>query len=348
MARYTTEAELTRFTVAVFESLGMAGDYAAALADVLVWADLRGVDTHGVSRLTQYVKWAESGVMNVRPQMRAEQISAALLRLHADLAPGPVAMSEALSRLVPMARDEGIAAAVVGRMTHSGALGYYTGKAAEQGLACIAFNASGALIPYHGSRAAALGTNPISIAVPGAREPVVFDMASSVISLGKLMQARKAGRPLEPGWAIDADGAATTDAGKAAMVLPLGGAKGSGLSLMIECVASLLSGSPIISEALEGSPEGRRHKQNALLVAIDIARFLPLADFRAEIGRLSAVLKALPLAAGTAEILLPGERGYRSMGERRAGGVPLADKAVAELAELAAQRSVPAIRMSDR
>jgi len=346
MVRYTTEAELARFAAEVFRTAGMTAEHAAVVADVLVWADLRGVESHGVSRLGQYMQWAQAGIMNVRPQMRAEQISASLLRLHADRAAGPLAMSEALARLVPMARGEGIAAVVVGRMTHSGALGYYTGKAAEQGLACIAFNASGALIPYHGSRVAALGTNPISIAVPGAGEPLVFDAASSVISLGKLMQARKAGKPLEPGWAIDADGAATTDAGKAAMVLPLGGAKGSGLSLMIECVTSLLSGNPIISEALEGSAEGGRHKQNALLLAIDVAKFAPLAEFRNQVDRLSAVLKALPLAPDADEIRLPGERGHRSMRERRAGGIPLTDRAVAELAELASQRSVPAVRMS--
>lgn len=349
MVSYTTEAELERYAVEVFHSVGMPAASAAVVAEVLIWADLRGVDTHGVARLPQYIQWAQDGIINVRPQLQPEQLSGSLLRLHADRAAGPLAMVDAVSRLAPMARREGIAAAVVSRMTHSGALGYYTLKLAEQGMACIAFNAGIPLIPYHGARIAALGTNPISIAVPGGTcEPIVFDMASSVVALGKLMQARKTGKPLEPGWAVDENGVPTTDAASATMVLPLGGAKGSGLSLMIECLASLLGGSPLISDALESSGEGKQHRQNAMLVAIDVSKFMDIQDFHVQVDRLVGVLKALPVAMETDEILVPGERGHRSAMERRTNGIPLPDKVVAELADLAGKRSVQAIRMQGR
>lgn len=349
MVSYTTDSELERFTLDVFGSVGMPRQVAASVASVLVWADLRDVGSHGVSRLPQYIQWVQDGLMNVCPHMQAEALSGALLRLQADRAPGPLAMVDAVKRLVPMAKAEGIAAGVVSGMTHSGALGYYTCKAAGQGLACIAVNAGIPFIPYHGSRAAALGTNPISIAVPGGgNDPIVFDMASSVVALGKLMQAKKAGKPLEPGWAIDSDGAPTTDATRASMVLPLGGAKGSGLSLMIECLASLLGGSPLISDALSGTGEGRKHRQNAMLVAIDVTKFMPLDDFKAQVGRLTDVLKALPLALGTEEIFVPGERGHNSMKQRQLNGIPLPDGVVADLGALAKRQAVQPIEMQDR
>jgi ureidoglycolate dehydrogenase (NAD+) len=255
------------------------------------------------------------------------------VKLDADRAAGPVAMMRASELAIGKARSAGLGLALVRSTTHTAALGYYTQRGAREGMAMIAVSASVPNMAYHGARAAGVSTAPLSIAVPGDAEPLALDMGSGVVSIGKLMQARRAGEALAPGLALDQEGNPTTDPHKAATPLPLGGAKGSGLALMIECLASLLSGNPILAEALEGTPAGTRHTQNALVIAIDVARFVALEMFRNEIRRLVRRLKALPAEAG-AEILMPGERGSRNAA-KRATDVPVAPAVLEELRSLA-------------
>jgi ureidoglycolate dehydrogenase (NAD+) len=187
---------------------------------------------------------------------------------------------------------------------------------------------------YHGSRAAGVSTSPISIAVPG-REPVVLDMATSIVSMGKLNQAKKAGKPIPEGWALDAQGRPTTDPHSAQTPLAMGGAKGSGLSFMVECLASLIASNPLLAESLEGTPEGGRHRQNGFVIAIDLAPFGDPENFRREVDRLVKALKGLPRAEGTQEILMPGERGARTLRERSRDAIPLPGAVHGELRALA-------------
>lgn len=317
----------------IFTAAGMAGEQASLVADVLVWADLRGMGSHGVLRVPRYVELMRKGDLNVRPQMRVLGETAATALLDADRAAGPVAMMRAAELAIAKARDAGIGLALARSTTHTAALGYYTQHGARAGLAMIAVSASGPNMAYHGARAAGVSTAPLSIAVPGDAEPLALDMGSGVVSLGKLMQARRSGEPLAAGLALDRNGAPSTDARAAAIPLPLGGAKGSGLALMIECLASLLSGSPILAEALEGTPAGRRHTQNGFVIAIDVARFVALPLFRREVERLTKNLKSLP-AQPDAEILMPGERGSRNAAKRRSD-VPIAPALLEELRALA-------------
>jgi ureidoglycolate dehydrogenase (NAD+) len=265
--------------------------------------------------------------------MKVVSESAATALLDADRAAGPVAMLRATELATAKAREAGIGLAVARCTTHTAALGYYTQHGARAGMAMIAVSASGPNMAYHGARAAGISTAPLSIAVPGDDEPLALDMGSGVVSLGKLMQARRSGEPLAPGLALDRDGAPTTDPRAAAIPLPLGGAKGSGLALMIECLASLLCGNPILAEALEGTPAGRRHTQNGLVIAIDIARFIALDAYVEEITRLKRDIKSLPAQPG-AEILVPGERGSRNAAGRRIE-VSIAPAVLEELRSLA-------------
>jgi len=224
---------------------------------------------------------------------------------------------------------------------HTAALGYYTLMAAQEGMAAIALAASGPFMAYHGTRAAGVSTNPISIAVPGgARGPVVLDMSTGVVARGKLVQARKIGQPIPPGWALDRNGNPTTDPQEALIPLPLGGPKGSGLSLMIELITSLVVSNPIIAGALEGAADGSRHRQNGLVLAINLRRFGDPEAFRAEVDRLITALKALPHAAGVGEVLMPGERGSRTLAERTRDGIPLPRAIVEELRGVAARFGV--------
>jgi len=322
---------LTRFVRDIFVRSGMAEPHAATVAEVLVWANLRGVDGHGVVRLPRYVELIEIGDMNPKPAMALRNETAASVLIEADRAPGPVAMSHAMDIAVRKSKDVGIGFALVRATTHTAALGYYTLAAARQGAAAIAFSASWANMAYHGARAVGVSTNPVSIAVPGEPEPVMLDMATSVVSMGKLNQARKTGQPIPAGWALDKNGNPTTDPKTAEIVLPMGGPKGSGLSFMIECLTSLIAGNPLISEFIEKTELGARHRQNALIIAIDIARFGDPKVFARELARLAKLLKALPCDPEVEEILLPGERAGRTYARRSRDGIPLPAATLAEL-----------------
>jgi LDH2 family malate/lactate/ureidoglycolate dehydrogenase len=317
----------------LFVRAGMADEHAALVADVLVWADLRGMASHGVMRVPRYLGLMRKGDLNVRPQMKVVSETAATALLDADRAAGPVAMIRATETAMDKARSAGVGLVTVRSTTHTAALGYYTQRGARAGMAMIALSASGPNMAYHGARAAGVSTAPLSIAVPGEDEPLALDMGSGVISIGKLMQARRTGEALAPGLALDEQGNPASDARTAAIPLPLGGAKGSGLALMIECLASLLSGNPILAEALEGTAAGQRHTQNGLVIAIDVARFVPPEVFRNEVGRLVRCIKELPAQPG-AEILMPGERGSRNAAKRRAD-LPIAPAVLEELRSLA-------------
>ncbi|HET7670049.1 MAG TPA: Ldh family oxidoreductase [Burkholderiales bacterium] len=297
----------------IFQRRGMSEAHAALTADVLVWADLRGMGSHGVMRVPQYVRLIGKGDLNPRPRTRTLNETPGAIVLDADRAAGPIAMSHAARAACDKAKGMGIGLALVKDTTHTAALGYYTQSAAREGYAAIALAASSPLMAYHGARAAGVSTAPLSIAVPGEDEPFALDMASSMISMGALAQARRSGQALPEGVALAADGTPTTDPQAASIPLPLGGAKGSGLAFMAECLASFLTANPILAEALEQTPDSKRHRQNGLVIAIDIARFAPLSFFKKEIERLAADLRKLP----GDDILMPGERGSRSAALQR-------------------------------
>jgi LDH2 family malate/lactate/ureidoglycolate dehydrogenase len=348
-ALIATAEALRRFATDVFVRAGMASAPAETVADVLVWANLRGMDSHGVTRIPRYAELMLTGDLNPNPVMSTPLDTPAAAVLEADRAAGPVAMTEAMARAVSKARHAAVGLVLVRGTTHTAALGYYTLLAAQDGLAGVALSASGPNMVYHGARTAGVSTNPISIAVPGGeRGPLVLDMATSVVSLGSLVQARKTGQALPAGVAVDGDGEPTTDAQAARVPLPLGGPKGSGLSLMIECLTSLMVGNPVLAEALEGTPRGRRHRQNALVLAIDLARFGDPARFRQEVMRLTAALKALPRRPEVPEILMPGERGQRTFERRSREGVPVPRAIVEELRALADRLGVPMFPASPR
>jgi ureidoglycolate dehydrogenase (NAD+) len=327
---------LENFAAAVFRATGMSEDHAAQVAHVLVWSNLRGNDGHGVQRIPRYIEIIDEGGLNPKPSMTLRLDAPAAVLIDADRAAGQISMIFAADQAMAKAKASGIGLALVRRTTHTAAIGFYTRRVAERGMAALAATASIPNMPYHGSSKASVSTSPLSFAVPGGgAKPIVLDMATSVVSLGRLAQMRRAGTKLEPGWALDADGVATTDAAKAELPLPLGGAKGAGLALMAECIASILTGNAILAPALSEGGAAALHRQNSFLIAIDIARFGDPALFRAGVARLADVLKALPRQAGFDEILLPGERGDRTYEARRARGIPIPPAVWADLARVA-------------
>ena len=325
-------AALAAFVAAIFRAKGMSQEDAAQVADVLVWADLRGIDSHGVVRVPRYLAFIKRGDFDPRGRPSLREIGAQAFVLDCAHTPGPVAMMQAVARASDAAARGAVAFGLVNGSTHIGAAGYYVEKAAMRGLAAILLAAGVPNMAYHGARTLGVATAPIAIAVPGPAHPLLLDMATAVAASGKLRQAIDEGRSIPEGWALDEQGAPTTDPGKATVPLPLGGPKGSGLALMFECLTSILAGAAALAPLL-GKP-ANRHVQNAAVILLDVAKFRPLADFVADVATLQEGVKALPRLDGVEAILLPGERGRRSEAERRQQGIPLARSLWQELAKI--------------
>ncbi len=315
---------LAQFVTEIFAAVGVAHPLAAKWTDSLVWANLRGVDSHGVLRVPGYVDRLKRKVINPSPQMRIEQRSGAVVVLEADRAPGAIAMARAMSEAIACARQTHLGWCAARNITHAGAVGYFALQAAQVGMAGIVMTASGPLMAYYGARVAGVSTNPLAIAFPaGKRSPYLIDMSTSTVALGKLMAARDAGRAVPRGWGIDARGRETTDPSEIATLLPMAGAKGSGLSFLIECLCSLTVHNPIIAEALEAGGSLEEPFLNGVAIALDLAVFGNPDSIRAQADRLGDAILSLPAAAGTDRIFLPGERGEAIRRERERGGIPL-------------------------
>ena len=328
---------LRDFAREAFMRADMPLDHAETVADILVWANLRGVDGHGVLRLPRYLHLIGLGLMNPRPEIREIRETAASVVIEADRAPGPVALGIGMARAIDKARITGIGLGLVRNTTHGGAVGYYVQQAVRDNMAGIVATTSLPNMAYHGARAPGVATSPLAIGVPGGNHaPLVLDMATAIASFGKLAQARHAGTSLPEGWALTGDGEPTTNPARAAIPMPLGGPKGAGLALMFECITSLLVGNPLIEAELNGAEGERRHNQNGFLLAIDIAAFIDVESYGASVDRMVELIKALPKAPETDEILVPGERGDRVLEERSRDGIPLAPgtwRALGEAAE---------------
>ena len=334
--------ELKAMVAGIFAARGATAVNAGAVADALVWANLRGVDSHGVSRVTRYLELFDKGESdpNAMPTVTRPRVAIAIVDAHA--APGPVAMNRAADEAVSCAREAGIGWASIRGTVHTGAIGYYASRIADAGMAAVGVVAGVPNMAYVGAKGAAVATSPLAVAVPaGKHELVLLDMATAVMALGRIAQLKAAGKELPPGVALTADGEPTTDPALAKVPTPVGGAKGAGMSLVFEMLASGLAANPIVSSYHSGTREGRRHRQNAFLLAIDIAAFLPLAEFTATIDDTVDAIKSLPPAADTDEILMPGERGRHTARDRAASGIPLGPKVWRELTGIATALDVP-------
>ncbi|HEY2528735.1 MAG TPA: Ldh family oxidoreductase [Xanthobacteraceae bacterium] len=337
----TSHDELGRFIRHVLIANGSTETDAATVAEGLVWANLRGVDGHGVSRLPRYLNLIKRGEIDPKAQPRLSHDRAATFVIDGGHGFGPVAAMQAAALAVERAKTAGVCFGLVRETTHTGAIGRYAQWMAERGCAAVIMGAGPALMAYHGARVASMATSPIAIAVPSGNGPIVLDMATSTISNGKILQARQTGEPLPEGTVLTAEGEPTTEPRKAEILLPLGGPKGSGLGLMFEMLASVLAAAPIQTRAL--GPEKRtRHTQNTAMLAIDISTFRSLADFTRDADALAAIIRALPRQAGFDEITLPGERSSRTEVRRRKFGIPIPPKLWEELCVIA---KVHAIKM---
>jgi ureidoglycolate dehydrogenase (NAD+) len=319
------QTELAAYVGAIFVAAGLTREHAGEWAKMLVWANLRGTDSHGVIRIPRYVELVRNKSINPTPNMRVERkAGSAAILLEADRAPSAVALTRAVNEAVAAAREVGIGWCAARHLTHTGAIGYFALQAAEAGMAGIVMSASGPMMAYPGTRVPAVSSNPIAFSVPRSEgRPYLLDFSTGVVANGKIMAAADRGEKIPVGWGLDAEGRDTTDPKSVETLLPMGGAKGAGLSFMIECLTSLLVSEPRLAPDLESWAIGDDPFLNGSVVAIDPGAFGDRTKFLREAERLGMAIASLARADGVDRIMLPGERGDAIRAEREITGIPI-------------------------
>ncbi|MGB7398489.1 Ldh family oxidoreductase [Castellaniella sp.] len=239
--------EIKRVSLAALRAAGVSAEYADIQVQLLLDAELRGVHSHGLLRLPRVIERIRSGACNPHVRGNGVWTGTAFLAMDGEHGFGPVVACHALEMLYARVESTGVAVAAVRNSEHLGMLAWYAQQVAEKGLILIALTVSEALVHPWGGSQAMLGTNPIAIGVPAAPRPFVLDMATSLVSMGKIHDYANRGKPIPEGWAVDGSGRPTVDAdaAKDGAIAPFGGAKGYGLGLGFELLVTALAGSAI-------------------------------------------------------------------------------------------------------
>jgi len=329
--------DLVTYSRAVLERLDVSAHDAREVAECLVMAQLRGVDSHGLIRLPVYVRRLEAKVVKARPVIRVESRYAAVALVDGDNGLGPVVGSRAMDEALRLAATSGIGYVGVRGSNHFGAAAFYVDKAIRRGyIGCAVSNAPPNMAAF-GGRGRILGTNPLAVGIPAGEErPLLFDASSSVVARGKIIIAAERNLPIPEGWAIDAEGRPTTDAraALAGVVLPFGGPKGSAISFIIDILSGVLTGASfaLYLNTLENvkAVQGLGHA----FIALRTDLFLPAPEFARRMDTILRMLKNSPPAAGVPRVLAPGEVEFDTEARFRESGLPLADEVVRQLVDL--------------
>jgi hydroxycarboxylate dehydrogenase B len=334
---------LTRIARDIFTRWGAPDADAEWIATLLVRANLRGHDSHGVIRIPHYVRALKAGHVNPKAQVNVEYETATIARIDGDLGFGQVVARRGMLLAIDKAKTQGLSAVTLRRTNHVGRLADYAEMAAAHGLVGMLWvNAPMALnVAPWGGAARRLGTNPHAVAIPGAGGTVAMslDFATSVWAEGKLKVKLNRGEPCSPGVMLNSAGHPSTDprefyASPPGSLLTAGEHKGYGLSLAIEMLAGILSGTG--PARAEPGPV----QNGTLMMCLDVQRFLPLEEFHAQAASLLGFVRDTPLASGAREVLVPGEPEQRTERERRQRGVPLDDETWRQIGECAAEMGV--------
>lgn len=315
--------KLKRFCSAVMQMTGLSAEESELFAESLVSADMRGVASHGVTRLTAYSRRVAERLVDPHARMTVIGDGGSLLLLDGNNAIGVTTAYRAMTLCIERAKENGLCFASVRGGNHFGYAAFYTELAAKNGMIGVAMSNAPAAMAPTGGKKAIIGTNPLSVAIPAkSHRPFVLDMATSVVARGKVTLAKKEGHSIPLGWGVDSDGKPTRDPARVSTVLPFGGVKGYAISIIIEVLCSCLSGAKDglhIGSMYDYS--GTRQDCGFFVGAIDYARIMPAEVFERKTAQLFETIKNSPCAEGCDEIYIPGEIEWRRMDEAREKGI---------------------------
>jgi len=338
MVHVITAGELKSVLSRVFQALNVPKDDADLIADSLVNANLRCVDSHGVSRGLSFVEGIKCGDINPRPDIRVVREGDIYALLDGDRGVGIPVAYRATLKAIEKAKNVGVGIGAARNLWNVGALAYYVSLIAREGLIGISIANARARISVPGVKSAMVGTNPIAVAIPATEEPIVLDMALAAAAYGKIVLAARKGERIPEGWALSRDGKPTTDPREAleGYLLPVGGYKGLGLAIIVDILSGLAIGAPC---GLEISAKGPYTQGGFVVMALDPGIFRDRGEFIKSIDEYVRKLKSLPKEVGT-EILMPGEPEARCLKERMSKGIPIDDETWSQLVRVANELKV--------
>jgi uncharacterized oxidoreductase len=331
-------AELHGIALRVFEAAGSDAGEARIIADHLIEANLRGHDSHGVGLIPNYLQHLAGGTVVANRKGRVVSENGSLIVYDGERAWGQIAAREAMMVGIAKARDAGVAVVALRNPHHIGRVGTYGEICAEAGFVSFHFvnvtDARPAVAPWRGTDAR-FSTNPVCIAIPGPEpaRPIILDMATSVVAMGKVRVARNKGEQLKPGILLDGNGKQTTDPGAMyrqprGALMTFGEHKGYALAFVCEMLAGALCGSGTMRPERQGSATATN---GMLTIVIDPSRLIDREWLRDEIAAMTAYITASPPARPDEPVLIPGDPERRTRAERIAHGVPIDDETWREL-----------------
>ncbi|WP_100401104.1 Ldh family oxidoreductase [Bacillus sp. FJAT-44742] len=338
---YFKPSELENFTSQVLTEVGVEQDKAKIVAEALIKADLEGLGSHGISRLSTYIARITDNRINNKPDIKISELSPTALLVDGDNGLGHLVAYEGLQEGIKLAKKQGIAAVAINNSNHNGTSAYYCQLACEENMMLMAGTNSPPGIAPWGGKDAFFGTNPIAFGFPYAKgqSPVIVDMSTSTVARGKIILADKQGEKIPDGWALDSEGNMTNDPKEAlngGTVLPLGGAKGAALALTIEILTGVMTGaaiSPHVKNIYDTNLTGGANVGHFFLL-MDMTPFENGVGFQNKLDTLITLMKEVDLISENSPIRYPGERRQQEAALRSKEGIPLSKTIQTELEQL--------------
>lgn len=334
------EDSLKEYCTKIFVGAGMKDEDAGISADNLVYADLAGMESHGVIRMPAYLKRLENGGTSKTGEISIIKETDTTALIDGNNTMGQVVSKKCMELCIEKAEKNGVAFVGARGSNHFGMASYYSQMALEHDMIGMTFTSPAAhLMAPTGGIEPILDNNPFSFAVPSGEElPVVLDMATSVVARGKIGVALNKGLPIPKDWAMTIDGRETEDPEEAfnGILLPAGGYKGYGLTVIVGILSAVLTGGSILSKDVKDFYEDVSESQNIghLFGCIKIDRFMDPEFFKLHMDEMIREIKGCKKAPGVEEILLPGEREFKNVIHRRENGIPLTQNTYRALAEV--------------
>jgi LDH2 family malate/lactate/ureidoglycolate dehydrogenase len=337
---------------AILSAWAMPPERAAQTAEVMAWADLHGIDSHGISMLTVYDRWRRAGRLRMAAQPRIARDTPVAALIDADGGLGHVPARLAMDTAIAKARTSGVGVVAVRNSAHFGACGFYAAMAADAGMiGMVSTSAAGIQVAPTGGAEARLGTDPWAFAAPGRPgEPFLLDMATTTVAAGRIRNKANEGLPCPPGWLLTRDGRPSTDpleaSEKGGTLTPLGGSpenssyKGYGLAVMVNILGACLSGATLITDPLHTKkPQGM--DIGHFLLALNPAPFRDEAAFRADVAALCDALRATRPIDPARPVQVAGDPERAHAARRRRDGIPIGPNLLRKLRDIAEACDAP-------
>jgi len=319
-----SDQQLTKLVIDKLVKVNIPEEHAEVVADVLVHANLRNVNSHGVMRMKQYIDRIISGGLNTDPKITVEKTGPVSAMVDGDNGMGHVVAKRAMETAINLAKENG--AGLVGAMNseHCGALSYFVELAAKEDLIGIGTTNANKLVAPFGGAEPFFGTNPIAYGFPSANNPpVILDMATSNVAFGKILHAREKGESIPNSWGINSEGQPTTDPNEVSVLLPIAGPKGYGLGLVVDVFSSILTGSPFGPHIRSTLDFENLRNLGHFFVAINPEMFIGIDQFKKQMDDMIESLHKQKPAKGFDRVLVPGEPEQTIHNKRLKEGIPI-------------------------